>query len=104
MEIRVLEGNVNYYREANNIHVLAFGTVKVGSKVAVKIKIDGVTASSLTNTCGCTTSTSEEKNVFDIAYKETHNAVPFSKVFILNYREGSNNAQGQIKITGNVIR
>ena len=104
MEVKVLEGNVNYYKEANNIHVLAFGNIKYGSTAKIKLKIEGVLASSLSSTCGCTTAASSEENVFDISYNETHNISPFSKVFILNYREGSKNLQGQIKITGNVIR
>lgn len=104
MEINVLDGGANYYKEANSIHVLAFGKIKENSPAKVKIKIEGVESFTLTSTCGCSVASSDEKNIFTVTYNNTNIVTPFSKVFILNYREDNKNGQAQIKITGNIIK
>lgn len=104
MEIKILEGSVSHYKEANNTHVLAFGKIKEGSTARVKLKIEDVDTSSLSKTCGCTTSDSNESNVFTVSYNETRSIAPFAKVFVVNYIKGNTKGQGQIKITGNVIK
>lgn len=105
MEINIIDGGgANYYKEATNTHVLAFGRVKVNSPIKAKIKIDGVESSNLTSTCGCSVVLSEEKNIFTIQYNDVSVATPFAKTFILNYREDNRNGQAQIRITGNIIQ
>lgn len=104
MEITILEGEVNQYKESANTHVISFGKIKENSIAKFKIKIEGVEASSLAPTCGCTVVGSDEKNIFEIGYKDTNIIHVFAKVLILNYREDNTNKQAQIKMTGNVIK
>ena len=104
MNIEILEGEVNKYKESVGVTVLAFGTIKENSKAEIKLKLDGVSTSSISGTCGCQAISSAEKNVFTLTYLNTSIVEPFSKVFILNYLENGKNVQEQIKITGNVIK
>jgi len=104
MDIKVLEGEVNHYKESNTIHVLAFGRIKENSVAKVKIKVEGVSESTLASTCGCSSIASDEKDVYVIHYKNTNIVKPFSKVIILDYVENGNKEQRQIKITGTVIQ
>lgn len=105
MEINIInDGGANYYKEATNIHVLAFGKVKVNSPIKAKIKIDGVESSNLISTCGCSVVLSDEKNIFTMQYNDASFATPFAKTFILNYIEDNKDRQAQIRITGNIIQ
>lgn len=105
MEINIIDdGGANYYKEANNIHILAFGKVKVNSPIKAKIKINGVESSNLIATCGCSVVLSDEKNIFTMQYNDANVATPFAKTFILDYREDDKNRQAQIRITGNIIQ
>ncbi len=104
MKIKVLEGEVNYFKEATTIHVIAFGKIKENSKAIVKVAIEGVESSMLHSTCGCSTVASDEKDVYTIQYDNTHIVKPFAKVMVLNYEEGGVGKQEQIKITGTIIK
>ena len=104
MEIVILEGEVNTYKESTTGHVVAFGKIKENSVAKFKIKIEGVEDSTLAPTCGCTVVGSTEKNTFEIGYKDTHIIHAFAKVLVLNYVEDGKKLQAQIKMTGNVIK
>ena len=105
MDVRIVDGYANHYKEAENTHVLAFGRIQENGSAIVKIKIEGdIEDSSLQTTCGCTATESDEKNVYTINYKNTNIIAPFAKVLILTYIEGGNKKQSHIKITGNVIK
>jgi hypothetical protein len=104
MEVLVLGGGANQYKEADSIVVLSFGDVKSNSIVKADIEIKGVNDSTLTATCGCSSVKGSIKNRFTIQYNNTHIIEPFAKTFILSYREGNVNKQAQIKITGNIIK
>jgi hypothetical protein len=104
MNIKILEGSVNYYREEGNTHVLAFGEIKENSVTKVKVSIEGVQSSSLSSTCGCSSIAQEEKDVYTIQYHNTNILKPFSKVMLLTYVEGGTEVQGYIKITGIVTK
>lgn len=104
MEINILEGEVNTYKESTTSQVIAFGKLKENSIAKFKIKIEGVEDSSLAPTCGCTVVGSTEKNTYEIGYKDTHIIHAFAKVLILNYIENGKKLQTQIKMTGNVIK
>ena len=104
MEIKILDNNVNYYKESDKINVLAFGKLQENSEAKTRIKIEGVDSHSLTSTCGCSVALAEVGDIYTIQYNNTNIPSPFSKVFILSYREGNENKQAQIKITGNIIK
>jgi hypothetical protein len=104
MEIKVLDNRVNYYKESDSVHVLAFGAINFDTKAITKIKVEGVDTTTLSSTCGCSTSEAEGINTYTIEYKNTNILSPFSKVFILNYSENGKDKQAKIKITGNIIR
>jgi len=104
MEINILEGEVNLYKESPTVHVLSFGKIKENSVAKFKIKIEGVTSSSLSPTCGCTVVGSDVKDTYEIGYKDTHVIHAFAKVLILNYIENGKNLTAHIKMTGNVIK
>lgn len=104
MEIKVLDSNVNYYKESESIHVLAFGRMQLNSEAETRIKIEGVSNPTLLSTCGCSVALAEGEDTYFIKYNNTDIPAPFSKVFILKYTEDNKNKQAQIKITGNVIK
>ncbi len=104
MEIKLIEGEANQYKESESTTVFSFGKIKENSIAKVVVRIEGVDDSSLTATCGCSVVKSTEKNLFTVQYNNTHITEPFAKVFILNYRENDSNKQAQIKLTGNVIK
>ena len=104
MNIEILEGEVNKYKESVSVTVLAFGNVKENSVAEVKVEIQDVETSSIAGTCGCQAITSTEKNTFSLRYLNTSILEPFSKIFILDYLKDGNHTQEQIKITGNVIK
>jgi len=104
MEIKVLEGAVNQYKESPTVYILDFGKIKENSIAKFKIKVEGVTSSSLAPTCGCTVVGSDAKDTYEIGYKDTHVIHVFSKVLVLNYIEGGKTLTAHIKMTGNVIK
>lgn len=104
MEIKVLDSNVNYYKESENIHVLAFGKMQQHSEAKTRIKLEGVSNHTMLSTCGCSVALAEGENTYSVKYNNTDIPAPFSKVFILKYTEDNKNKQDQIKITGNIIR
>src|SRR6478609_9476907 len=104
MEITILEGEVNIYKESVSTHVVAFGKIKENSVAKFKIKVEGVDDSTLAPTCGCTVVGSTEKNTFEIGYRDTNIIHAFAKILVLNYIENGKKLQTQIKMTGNVIK
>ena len=104
MNIEILEGEVNKYKESVGVTVLAFGNIKENSVAEVKIKVEDAETSSIAGTCGCQAITSTEKNTFNLRYLNTDILQPFSKIFIVDYLKDGKFTQEQIKITGNIIK
>lgn len=104
MNVRLIEGNANFYKEGEKINIVAFGNIRENGEAKAKVLIEGVDSSTLQATCGCTATVSEEKNVYTIQYKDTNILRPFSKVLILNYEKDGVKGNANIKITGNVIK
>lgn len=104
MNIKVLSGNIDLYQETPQIYVANFGTLTVNTPAKFKILIEDVDSSELIPTCGCTATSSTEKNTYEVGYKDTHQAAPFSKVLVLNYVEGGNKKVANIRMKGNIIK
>lgn len=103
MEIKILEGKVNSYKETDTIYVLDFGNLKKHDLAKVSIEIEGIENVTLAATCGCSAVKAAGKNRFTLQYNNTHIVEPFAKAFVLNYKEGNTNKQAQIKLKGNII-
>lgn len=103
MDIKVIEGNVNSYKEIDTVYILDFGNLKKHDLAKVSIEIEGIENATLAATCGCSVVKSTGDNKFTLQYNNTHIVEPFAKAFILNYRENNSNKQAQIKLKGNII-
>lgn len=103
MNIKVLSGNINLYQESPQIHVANFGKIKKNTPANFKILIDGVESSELVPTCGCTATSSTERNTYEVGYRDVHQVAPFSKIIVLNYVEEGKKKVANIRMTGNII-
>lgn len=103
MNIEILNGNVNYYKDENDVHILNFGANKIGTPIFAKVKVlDKVKGLVIVPTCGCTATSTPEDNVFEINYKNINHEHTFSKTIILKYKNNGFEKSEQIKIKGNI--